>query len=150
MKKRNFVFAPALIVVLAGAAAAADINGKWKASMQGGDMAIEQTYNFKVDGGKITGTMSDEMIGEAKIASGSLKGDDIEFTVAASGQMGEMSLSFKGKVTGPDEMKLTMSFGGWRGGPGGPGGPDGGPGGAGGPGGPGGPGGMELVAKRVK
>jgi hypothetical protein len=140
------MFAPALIVILAGAASAADINGKWKANFDGGGMAIEQTYNFKVDGGKITGTMSDPMLGEAKIASGSLKGDDIEFTVSASGQMGDMTLTFKGKVTGPDEIKLSMSFGGGAGGPGGPGGPGGeGPGG-----GPGGPGGMELVAKRVK
>jgi len=147
MRLRNFAFAPALIVILAGAAAAADINGKWKATMNGGQMAMEQTYTFKVDGGKITGTMTDEMMGEAKITSGTLNGDDIEFTVAASGQMGDMTFKFKGKVTGADEMKLSMSISGGPGGPGGggPGGPDG-PGG----GGPGGPGGMELVAKRVK
>jgi len=140
------------LLAMAASASAADINGKWKATMQGGDMQIEQNFTFQVDGEKVTGTMSDQMMGEAKITSGTLKGDDLTFTVSASGDMGDMTLSFKGKVTGPDEIKLTLSFGG-RGGPGGPGGgPDGGPGGPGGPGGggPGGPGGMELVAKRVK
>jgi hypothetical protein len=89
---------------------------------------------FKVDGGRITGTMSDQFIGEAKISEGFLKGDDIAFTVAAKSEMmGEMTLKFSGKVTGADDMKLTMSFAG------------GGPGGGGGGMGP-----MEVAVKRVK
>jgi hypothetical protein len=50
--------------------------------------------------------------------------------------MGEMKLAFKGKVSGPDEIKLSFSFGGGQGGD------------RGGQGGP--PGGMELTIKRVK
>jgi hypothetical protein len=122
-----------LVLMLAGIAFSADINGKWKGNIDAGGMAIEQTFTFKVDGATITGTMSDQFIGEAKITAGALKGDDISFTVSGnSEQMGPVTLNFKGKVTGADEMKLAMSF-------------------SGGPGG-GGPGGeaMEVVAKRVK
>ena len=37
------------MLTLVSAAFAADINGKWKATFQGGDMAIEQNFTFKVD-----------------------------------------------------------------------------------------------------
>ncbi len=132
MQSRLAVFRVILTLMLVGVAFSADINGRWKGTVDAGGMAIEQTFAFKVDGATITGTMSDQFIGEAKITSGALKGDDISFTVSGnSEQMGPMTLNFKGKVTGADEMKLTMSFSG---------GPGGGPGGEG----------MEVIAKRVK
>jgi len=125
-----------LILTVSGIAFAADINGKWKGTLQAGDMTVEQNFTFTVDGEKITGTMSDQFIGEVKITEGALKGDDIAFTVSGkTEQMGEMTLKFSGKVTGADEMKLAMAFAG-----GGPGGPDQG----------GGMGAMEVVVKRVK
>jgi hypothetical protein len=131
MKMRLLVFA----LALAGTAFGADINGKWKGTLEAGGMTVEQNFVFKVDGGKISGTMSDQFIGEVKITEGALKGDDIAFTVSGkSEQMGEMTLKFSGKVTGADEMKLSMTFAG------GPGGPDQG----------GGMGAMEVVVKRVK
>jgi hypothetical protein len=129
MQLRLAVFRLMLPLLLVGAAFSADINGKWKGTVDAGGMAIEQTFTFKVDGTAITGTMSDPFIGEAKITAGALKGDEISFTVSGnSEQMGPMTLNFKGKVTGADEMKLAISFSG------------GGPGGEG----------MEVVAKRVK
>ncbi len=132
MQSRLAVFGVVLTLMLAGVAFGADINGKWKGTVDAGGMAIEQTFTFKVDGATIAGTMSDQFIGEAKITAGTLKGDDISFTVSGnSDQMGAVTLSFKGKVTGADEMKLTISFSG---------GPGGGPGAEG----------MEVIAKRVK
>ncbi len=126
------VFRVMLTLMLVGVAFSADINGKWKGTVDAGGMAIEQTFAFKVDGATITGTMSDPFIGEAKITAGALKSDDISFTVSGnSDQMGPVTLNFKGKVTGADEMKLTMSFSG---------GPGGGLGGET----------MEVIAKRVK
>ena len=137
MRMRLLVFGSILMLTLASAAFAADINGKWKGTLQAGDMAVEQDFTFKVDGGKVTGTMSDQFIGEAKITEGALRGDDISFTVSGkTEQMGDVTLKFSGKVAGSDEIKLAMSFAG--GGPGGP--PDQG----------GGPGGMEVIIKRVK
>jgi hypothetical protein len=124
----------AATLMLAGAAFGADISGKWKGSFQGGpDGAIEQNYAFKVDGEKLTGTMSDPMLGEAKISDGKISGADLSFTVSASGQMGDMKLTFKGKVVNENEITLTFSFSG------GPGGDGGGP-----------EGGMQIALKRVK
>ena len=114
---------------MASPAFAADINGKWKGTFEGGPSgAIEQNFTFKVDGDKISGTMTDEFIGEAKITQGALKGDDISFAVSGNGQMGEMTLNFKGKVTGADEMQLTFSIAGMDGPGGGDQPPGGGPG----------------------
>ena len=67
-------------------------------------------FAFKVDGEKITGTMSSEMMGEQQISEGVIKGDDVSFAVAMEGPMGAMRITYKGKVAG-DEMKLTMQFG---------------------------------------
>jgi hypothetical protein len=136
--KTRFMMAGILALALAGSALAADINGKWKGTIQGGmgGDGIEQNYTFKVDGGKITGTMTDQMITDGKITEGTLSGDDVSFTVSGSGQMGDLKLMLKGKVTGPDEIKLSLSIGGMG---------DGGPGGPGG-----GPSGMEITIKRVK
>ena len=130
MRMRLLVFGSILTLTLISAAFVADINGKWKGTLQAGDMAVEQNFTFKVDGGKVTGTMSDQFIGEAKITEGALKGDDISFTVSGkTEQMGDVTLKFSGKVAGSDEIKLAMSFAG---------------------GGPGGPGAMEVIIKRVK
>jgi hypothetical protein len=131
MRARLYVFGTILLLTaMTSTAFAADINGKWKGTFEGGQMgSIVQNYTFKEDGGKISGTMTDEFIGEAKITEGTLKGDDISFTVVGNSQMGEMKLTFKGKVTGADEMRLSLGM-------------------VGGPGG--GPGGMEITVKRVK
>jgi hypothetical protein len=159
MKIRLLVLVGFLMLLAVSIALGADINGNWKGTAQG-QMPIEQTFSFKVVDGKITGTISDQMLGEAKIAEGTLKGDDISFTVSAnSQQIGQMTLSYKGKVTSADAIKLTMSVGGGGGGQGGPpGGGDQGSGpGGGGQGGP--PGGgdqggggmsMEMTLSRVK
>jgi hypothetical protein len=99
-----------LLLALSSAAVAADINGKWKATMEGQMGTMEMNFTFKVDGEKITGTMSSEMMGEQKISEGAIKGDDVSFAVAMESPMGAMTITFKGKVAG-DEMKLTMQFG---------------------------------------
>lgn len=87
------------------AAIAADANGKWKATVDGRDGPIDIEYNFKVDAEKLTGTVVGPM-GEAAITDGSLKNDEIAFTVTAH----DRSIPHKGKIV-DDEMKLTLDFG---------------------------------------
>jgi hypothetical protein len=120
MRNRAFLFSAILIALCLTAAFAADVSGKWKGSMEGPMGTMELTFDLKVDGEKLSGTVTNPM-GEEKIQEGTIKGDDISFVVLAGG--GDFRISYKGKVAG-DEMKLTMSFGDM--------------------------GGMELTAKRVK
>ena len=105
----------------------------------------EMTFNFKVDGANLTGTMTSAR-GEAEISEGKINGDEISFVIVRRMGDREMKMQWKGKVSG-DEIRLTREFPG-GGGPGagglGPGGPGGGPGGE-----PGGPA-REIIAKRAK
>ena len=52
---------------------------------------------FKVDGEKLTGTVTN-MYGEEQIAEGSVKGDDVNFVINAGG--GQFKILYKGKITG--------------------------------------------------
>ena len=99
----------------AAVASAADIGGTWKgtAEMQGN--AIERTFVFKVDGNKLTGETTSEMMGTSAITDGRIDGDNISFTVAVKFQDNEMKLNYKGKVSG-DTIKLTVDFSGFGGG----------------------------------
>jgi len=96
------------ICALAALAWAADINGKWVAQVQGqGGQTRETTFNFKVDGSKLTGTVSG-MRGENPISDGKISGDDISFTVALSFNGNDIKMNYKGKVSG-DEIKFTRT-----------------------------------------
>jgi len=155
-----------LLTILVASAWAADVTGKWTAQVPGRQGTTETTFNFKVEGEELTGTVSSPR-GDTAITDGKISGDEISFAVPLSFGDNEIKLLYKGKVSG-DEIKFTREMErGAMGGPGGPGGPGdpgmmgGGPGGpgdpgmmGGSPGGPGGPGRgprqpQEFVAKRA-
>jgi hypothetical protein len=94
------------ILVLAFPALAADLSGRWKASVEGPDgQTMEITFTFKVDGDRFTGTALGPM-GEMPISDGKLDGDAISFTVGGD----DFKVFHKGKVSG-DEMKLKVEMG---------------------------------------
>lgn len=103
MKKGLFLTAFILIMGIT-VLSAANIEGKWKGSVEGPDgAAMELTYTFKIDGEKLTGNVSFEM-GEMEISEGKITGDEFEFVLA----MEQMVIKNKGKVDG-DEIKLSSS-----------------------------------------
>ena len=107
------------LVVLAAAfaatASAADIGGTWKGTAQNQGATIERTFVFQVDGNKLTGETTSEMMGKSAITDGKVEGDNISFTITAKFQDNEMKLNYKGKVSG-DTIKLTVDFAGFGGG----------------------------------
>ena len=142
----------AVVLLALTAAYAADVNGKWVAETQGRNGPTQTAFNFKVDGAKLTGTVTlPGMMGgqptETAITEGKVEGDNISFVIVrkvGQNQEFEMKTTYKGVASG-DEIKFTVE----RQMPAGMGGPGGGPGGGGGMGGGrGGP--QEIVAKRVK
>jgi hypothetical protein len=151
--KTKILMVGAVLLLALSAAYAADVTGKWVAEMPGRNGTTQTTFNFKVDGAKLTGTMQGAQGDPSEITEGKVDGDNISFVVIRKMGGNEMKMTWKGKVSG-DEIKLTREFAMPAGGPGGPGGggPGGGaPGGGGGGMGPG-PGGPapEIIAKRVK
>lgn len=96
------------IGAMAALAWAADVSGKWVAQVPGrGGQTRETTFNFKVDGGKLTGTVSG-MQGDNPISDGKVSGDDISFTVALSFNGNDIKMNYTGKVAG-DEIKFTRT-----------------------------------------
>ena len=96
-----------LSMLLAGAALAADVNGKWVAQQPGRDgTPREVTYNFKADGDTLTGDTGSQN-GPVAISNGKIKGDDISFTIKREFNGNTMVQNYKGKVSG-DEIKFSM------------------------------------------
>jgi hypothetical protein len=103
------------MIVFAIAAFAADISGNWKGTAEGPQGALERSFVFKVDGTKLTGETTSEMLGKSTIADGKVDGDNISFSITASMGGNDLKLNYKGKVTG-NEIQLTSEM---QGGPGG-------------------------------
>jgi hypothetical protein len=90
---------------------AADVSGTWKGKAETPNGTTERTFIFKVDGNKLTGETSSDMLGKSEIKDGKIEGDRLSFTISASYQGNDLELHYKGKVTG-DEMKLSVEVGG--------------------------------------
>lgn len=101
----------AIFVLAAIAAFAADVAGTWKASFESQNGPIESTFVFKVDAGKLTGTVTTANFGEAQIVDGKADGDSVTFATVRSGPQGEFRLNYNGKMSG-DEIKFEVKFSG--------------------------------------
>jgi hypothetical protein len=109
------------IVLLALASAmAADVTGKWTATIPGGQGDSTVTLVFKADGNNLTGTLNNtQMPGEVAISEGKISGDNISFSLMRKIGETEMKIVWKGKIAG-NEIKFTRETqGGAAGGPGG-------------------------------
>jgi len=108
MKIRMMVMVAAFVLAGLSVVFAADVNGKWVAQVPGrGGQTRETTFNFKLEGAKLTGTVSG-MQGDQPISDGKVAGDDISFVVVANFQGNEIKLNYKGKVSG-DEIKMVRT-----------------------------------------
>ena len=87
---------------------AGGINGKWIADLPGRDgQTRQQTFNFKAEGNKLTGTISGRQ-GETPISDGEINGDDISFSVTQNFRGNEVKVLYKGRLAGK-EIKFTRS-----------------------------------------
>jgi hypothetical protein len=94
------------LAVFATVAQAADVTGKWVAQVPGrGGETRETTFNFKVDGENLVGTMSGRQ-GDVVLTDGKIKDDVLSFNVAMNFQGNDVKFAYKGKVSG-DEIQFT-------------------------------------------
>jgi hypothetical protein len=80
----------------------ADVAGTWDLSMQGRRGTMTQTLTIEEDGDKIKGTLQGPR-GSSGF-EGTVKGNDVQFTVKRETQRGEFEMEYSGKVDG-DTMK---------------------------------------------
>ena len=105
MRKRMWLCVVAAGLLLSLAAAAADVSGKWRAEFTTPDGTQRvNTFTFKVDGGKLTGTVAGSQ-DETPIKNGKIAGDAISFS--AERPFG--TFTYSGKVGG-GEIKLKVTF----------------------------------------
>lgn len=109
MNRKTLFVSFCLMMALATLALAADVTGKWTAQVPGRQGAtVETTITLKVEGDKLTGTISNPQ-GESAIADGKVSGDDVSFTVTREFQGNSFKMIYKGKVSG-DEIKFTRTI----------------------------------------
>ena len=105
---RNILLIFIAVALVAGIALAADVTGKWTASMPGRDgNTREVTYNFKADGDKLTGTTTGFRGQELQLMDGKVSGDDISFKTKVEFNGNTMVSVYKGKISG-DEIKFSV------------------------------------------
>lgn len=96
-----------LSCLLAVAALAADVTGKWTAEMPGrGGQTRQVNINLKADGSTLTGTVGGPQ-GDTDISDGKIDGDTITFSVVREFQGNSMKMNYTGKVSG-DTIKFTV------------------------------------------
>lgn len=100
-------FAVALFALLP--ARAADVPGKWTAAIDTQIGMQNYTYDFKVDGNKLTGKAKSQF-GETEITEGSVKGDEISFVENLNFEGQALRIVYTGKLTG-DEIKFNRKVG---------------------------------------
>jgi hypothetical protein len=92
--------------LLLGLAMAADIAGKWMGDMPGrGGDTTPTTFNFKVDGEKLTGTMTGPQ-GEIPLQEGKVAGSQISFSTTLDFGGNSVKILYKGTMSG-DQLKMT-------------------------------------------
>jgi opacity protein-like surface antigen len=103
MKKILCVCAALMMAFTAASAFAADVTGSWTGKMvtPNGD-GFQITFNFKVDGAKLTGTVAGPQGDPLEITEGKFDGDKLSFNVSFNG----MTIKHEGVITG-DTIKLT-------------------------------------------
>jgi hypothetical protein len=98
-----------LAFLLAGISLAADITGKWVASMPGRDgNTREVVYNLKADGSTLTGTTTGMGGQEVELQEGKIDGDNVSFKIKREFNGNTMVMVYKGVVSG-DEIKFSQT-----------------------------------------
>src|SRR5262249_48069483 len=87
----------------------ADPNGTWKWTVTRGDNRIETTLKLKLDGDKLSGTISGRNNTENKIEDATFKDGEVAFSVTRENNGNKRTTKYKGKVEG-DTIKGKTEF----------------------------------------
>ena len=110
MNRSRFAIVALFVLAAAGAAAfAGGAAGKWTAAIDTQVGVQNYTYEFKVDGEKLTGTAKSQF-SESPILEGTVKGDAISFVENLTYQDMTMRVVYSGTISG-DEIKFNRKVG---------------------------------------
>src|SRR5260370_37686267 len=86
---------------------AADVTGDWEAVAMREGRAVATSFSFKVEGGKLTGTVKNQQGRETEVADGKVKGDQISFTIVRGAAGNPVKFMYSGTVSG-DEIQFKL------------------------------------------
>ena len=107
--RRFAVCALFVLAAVSAAAFAAGVAGKWTAAIDTQIGVQNYTYDFQVDGEKLTGTAQSQF-SESQIVEGTVKGDNISFVENLKYEDQVFRVVYKGKISG-DEIKFNRQVG---------------------------------------
>jgi len=88
---------------------AADVTGKWTASVETPRGTQQLSFDFHVDGTALTGKITTQR-GDSDISDGKVDGDTITFNQVVNFNGNEMKIAYTGKIDG-DSIKFTRTVG---------------------------------------
>lgn len=100
----------ALVMFAAVVMAAADIGGKWKATIETPMGSIEYTYDFVVKEAALTGKIQSSF-GSSDVIDGKVDGDKVTFTEIFKIEDMEVRVTYSGQIASADEIKFTRQVG---------------------------------------
>ena len=113
LRHKSKVLALSLAVTAVALAYTADVAGKWTAEFDTAIGVQKYTYEFKVEGAKLTGkAIGKRADSEAtvEIQEGKIDGDEISFVENLKFGDQDLRIEYKGKVSG-DDIKFTRKVG---------------------------------------
>jgi len=109
MRRRTLALAAGVLLLLAGAALAADITGTWAGQLSGPDgNGFTLTYSFKQDGEKLTGSVAGPQGDPLPLEEGKVQGDKVSFSVRVEFNGGTKFTS-EGTIKGEEITLSTKS-----------------------------------------
>lgn len=100
---------PAPMAALERAQSKIDVTGAWAFEVQTEAGTGTPQVTFKQDGEKLTGVYSSQLLGQLEL-TGSVKGQAIQFTLAANVQGNALEVVFSGTIDDSASMKGTVTF----------------------------------------
>jgi lysophospholipase L1-like esterase len=110
MARKRFLSIALAALVFLHPTLAADISDKWTASINTMVGEMNYTFEFKVEGEKLTGKAASSLGGESDLTEGRVNGDEISFVEIMKTQGQELKFAYKGKISG-DEIRFSRSIG---------------------------------------
>ena len=113
MKSKMVLAAVFVLLRCLVSAFAADITGKWTAVIKTPIGDMNYTFDFKVEGEKLTGKAVMTMGGESSesvLTEGAVKGDEVTFVETLNAQGQELKCEYKGKISG-NEIRGSRNVG---------------------------------------
>jgi hypothetical protein len=101
------VVAASALLFVAAPAHAAEVDGKWTGSLDTPMGAVMVGFNFKADGGMLSGTTTGPDGSEIAIKNGKIEGDKITFLVSIDFGGMSLDLNYTGVVK-TDSVELTL------------------------------------------